>query len=127
MTLGLVRGWGLVAPRWLPFVGGSPVRAGAAVTVALLGALIMTAATVSHLMIWDTVVQGNLTGTRRAVMGWLYAPLLFVGAAAGAGAPLIRLPAPTAAMNTAVPVLPVALSLTVFVPALASGARRTAE
>lgn len=59
MTLGLVRGWGLVAPRWLPPMGRRPVRAEAAVTVALLGAPIMTAATVSHLMIWDTVVQAT--------------------------------------------------------------------
>ncbi|MFJ3928179.1 hypothetical protein [Streptomyces sp. NPDC090022] len=79
LTLGLVRDWGLVAPRRLPFIGGRPVRTGAAVTAALLGALVLTAVTVSQLILWDTVDQGHLTGTHRTVMGWLYAPLLLWG------------------------------------------------
>ncbi|MEV4443715.1 hypothetical protein AB0K09_32960, partial [Streptomyces sp. NPDC049577] len=38
LTLGLVRGWGEVVPRWIPLLGGRPVRPLAAVVPALLGA-----------------------------------------------------------------------------------------
>ncbi|MCY0920165.1 hypothetical protein ACFWBH_07825 [Streptomyces sp. NPDC059999] len=79
LTLGLVRDWGLVAPRWLPVIGGKPVRTWAAAGVALVGALAMTAITLSQLLVWDTVDQGNLTGVHRSIMGWLYAPLLLWG------------------------------------------------
>ncbi|MFD5203521.1 hypothetical protein ACFWM7_25995 [Streptomyces sp. NPDC058375] len=79
LTLGLVSKWGLVAPRWLPFIGGRPVRPMAAVIPAALGALILTLVTFSQLMIWDSVDQESLTGLHRAFMGWCYAPLLLWG------------------------------------------------
>ncbi|MFD0279803.1 hypothetical protein ACFVHB_38745 [Kitasatospora sp. NPDC127111] len=79
MTLGLVRPWGEVVPRWIPLIGGRPVRTWAAVTAALLGAAFMTALTVSQAIVWDSVDGGNLRGTHRAVMGWLYMPLLLWG------------------------------------------------
>jgi hypothetical protein len=38
LTLGLVRPWGEVVPRWIPLLGGRRVRPAAAVVPALLGA-----------------------------------------------------------------------------------------
>lgn len=43
LTLGLVRPWGLVAPRWIPLIGGRRVRPLAAIVPALLGSAILTA------------------------------------------------------------------------------------
>ncbi|MEV7023568.1 hypothetical protein [Kitasatospora sp. NPDC093558] len=42
LTLGLVRPWGLVVPRWIPLLGGRRVRPLAAIVPALLGAAILT-------------------------------------------------------------------------------------
>lgn len=44
LTLGLVRGWGEVFPRWLPLLGGRPVATGAATGAALAGAAGLLAA-----------------------------------------------------------------------------------
>ncbi|MFI6638853.1 hypothetical protein [Streptomyces sp. NPDC050504] len=43
LTVGLVRGWGEVAPSWIPFIGGRPVRPAAATVPAVVGGLILTA------------------------------------------------------------------------------------
>ncbi|RSM77762.1 hypothetical protein DL991_19630 [Amycolatopsis sp. WAC 01375] len=43
LAIGLVRGWGEVVPRWIPFLGGKAVRPMAAVVPAVLGGLILTA------------------------------------------------------------------------------------
>ncbi|MEV6912153.1 hypothetical protein [Amycolatopsis sp. NPDC051071] len=43
LAIGLVRGWGEVAPRWIPFIGGKPVRPMAAVVPAIVGGLVLTA------------------------------------------------------------------------------------
>ncbi|MFI5775160.1 hypothetical protein ACIA74_43435 [Streptomyces sp. NPDC051658] len=79
LTLGLVSNWGLVAPRWLPFIGGRPVRTWAAVVPAALGALILTVVTFSQYLAWDKVDSGSLDDVHRSVMGWCYAPLLLWG------------------------------------------------
>ncbi|MFE6772481.1 hypothetical protein ACFVFD_26280 [Streptomyces fimicarius] len=42
LTIGLVRGWGEVAPAWIPLIGGRRVRPMAAVVPAVLGGLILT-------------------------------------------------------------------------------------
>ncbi len=42
LTIGLVRGWGEVAPAWIPVIGGRRVRPLAAVVPAVLGGLILT-------------------------------------------------------------------------------------
>ncbi|MFI6524078.1 hypothetical protein [Streptomyces uncialis] len=42
LTIGLVRGWGEVAPAWIPVIGGRRVRPMAAVAPAVLGGLILT-------------------------------------------------------------------------------------
>lgn len=42
LTIGLVRGWGEVAPTWIPVIGGRRIRPLAAVVPAVLGGLILT-------------------------------------------------------------------------------------
>ncbi|MBK6047209.1 hypothetical protein [Streptomyces sp. MBT55] len=42
LTIGLVRGWGEVAPAWIPLIGGRRVRPMAAFVPAVLGGLILT-------------------------------------------------------------------------------------
>ncbi|WP_326705752.1 hypothetical protein [Streptomyces cyaneofuscatus] len=42
LTIGLVRGWGEVAPAWIPVIGGRRVRPLAAVVPAVLGGLVLT-------------------------------------------------------------------------------------
>ncbi|MFE9702736.1 hypothetical protein [Streptomyces sp. NPDC005930] len=42
LTIGLVRGWGEVAPAWIPLIGGRPVRPWAAAAPAVLGGLALT-------------------------------------------------------------------------------------
>jgi hypothetical protein len=79
LTLGLVSHWGLVAPRWIPVIGGRPVHPMAAVVPAAVGAVVLTLVTFSQLMLWNTVDEGTPTGAHRAVMGWCYAPLLLWG------------------------------------------------
>ncbi|MGI5171393.1 hypothetical protein ACQEU3_44290 [Spirillospora sp. CA-253888] len=43
LCIGLVRGWGEVAPGWIPFIGGKRVRPLAATVPAVAGGLILTA------------------------------------------------------------------------------------
>jgi hypothetical protein len=42
LTIGLVRGWGEVAPAWIPLIGGRRVRPMAAAVPAVLGGLTLT-------------------------------------------------------------------------------------
>ncbi|MER7850821.1 hypothetical protein ABTZ03_43640 [Kitasatospora sp. NPDC096077] len=42
LTVGLVRPWGQVVPRWIPLIGGRRVRPLSAVVPALLGSLVLT-------------------------------------------------------------------------------------
>ncbi|MFH8560025.1 hypothetical protein [Streptomyces sp. NPDC017988] len=42
LAIGLVRGWGEVAPAWIPIIGGRRIRPMAAVVPAVLGGLILT-------------------------------------------------------------------------------------
>ncbi|MEU4205001.1 hypothetical protein [Streptomyces sp. NPDC045470] len=42
LTTGLVRGWGEVAPAWIPVIGGRRIRPMAAAVPAVLGGLILT-------------------------------------------------------------------------------------
>jgi hypothetical protein len=50
LTLGLVRPWGEVVPRWVPGVGGRPVPVRAATIPASIGATIVAALTVYQLL-----------------------------------------------------------------------------
>ncbi|MFF1379924.1 hypothetical protein [Streptomyces sp. NPDC058308] len=87
MTLGLVRGWGEVVPRWIPVIGGRPVRPLAAVVPALSGA-----AALFGILAWAFYAQsaglgegsggrsgeGGVTGSvdQTAVLVACYAPLI---------------------------------------------------
>jgi hypothetical protein len=42
LTIGLVRGWGEVAPAWIPIIGGRRIRPMAAAAPVVLGGLILT-------------------------------------------------------------------------------------
>jgi hypothetical protein len=78
LTLGLVRRWGEVWPRWVPFAGGRRVRPLAAVVPALAGGVLVTCLGTSMAAGWDS----NMT---QGYDGWailqtvLYAPMLLWG------------------------------------------------
>ncbi|GAA1145514.1 hypothetical protein F4556_002936 [Kitasatospora gansuensis] len=84
LSLGLVRPWGRVAPRWLPLIGGRPIHPLVAVVPAGLGALAVTALTfTAGLGGWyspeamgDPEAPHGLAGL---VMTLCYAPLLLWG------------------------------------------------
>jgi hypothetical protein len=89
LTLGLVRPWGEVAPRWIPVLGGRRMRPRIVVAVAGTGAVLLTLIMLSQLIVWQmidesTLGAGDLTGTARMIMGLCYAPLLAWGPLLGA-------------------------------------------
>jgi hypothetical protein len=48
LTLGLVHRWGEILPRWIPALGGKPVRPRTAIIPASLVAVLMTSAGLAH-------------------------------------------------------------------------------
>lgn len=85
LSFGLVRGWGEVAPSWLPFMGGKRVNPYAAITTATVGALAVTAFWMPLALSWFGVVddgagftgQGwNVLATICIAPGMLWGPLL---------------------------------------------------
>ncbi|KPH99892.1 hypothetical protein OV450_0740 [Actinobacteria bacterium OV450] len=52
LSLGLVRGWGEIAPAWLPFIGGKRINPFAAIVPATLGGLGATAFWAPVLLSW---------------------------------------------------------------------------
>jgi hypothetical protein len=80
LTLGLVRRWGEVTPRWMPFVGGKRVPPLAAIVPAATGALALTVMWVGvFLNAEDIFVVYGLEGSSRIVLIACYAPLLLWG------------------------------------------------
>lgn len=87
LTVGLVRGWGEVAPRWLPLIGGRRIPRLAAVIPAALGALAVTTVTITAALGWahagDTMPAGAMAPDPyhlyAIVMTLCYAPLLAWG------------------------------------------------
>ena len=82
LTLGLVRPWGEVAPRWLPLIGGRRIPVAAAAVPAALGAVALTWLSVRSLADWGSPVNdvdGFPTGGWLTVMAAAYAPLLLWG------------------------------------------------
>ncbi len=81
LTLGLVRPWGEVMPRWIPFLGGRPVDHRIAVLAASLGAFAVT------FLWWVLFFGGLLTSPSpdpgisagEALFVAAYAPLLLWG------------------------------------------------
>ena len=63
MALGLIRPCGEVFPRWIPFLGGKPVRPRTAIVPAALVAAMMTSISLTVLV--DTLINGNDAGEVR--------------------------------------------------------------
>lgn len=78
LTVGLVRPWGEVVPRWIPLIGGHGVRPMAAVVPAALGALVMTVLW-ADVPWWWTYPHDDMTPTGNLVVGVLYQPLILWG------------------------------------------------
>lgn len=81
LTLGLVRGWGEVAPAWMPVIGGRPIHRLAAIIPAGIGACALT-------ILWTAIIgagsnaifdEFGLHGAERAIVLACYLPLLFWG------------------------------------------------
>jgi hypothetical protein len=83
LTLGLVKPWGEVVPRWIPVLGGRRVPTVAAVAAAGLGAVAVTWITVSSAFLWNTPANNGDPGAPHGVAGLVmtvcYAPLLAWG------------------------------------------------
>ncbi|MEU9928769.1 hypothetical protein [Streptomyces anulatus] len=73
LTLGLVRPWGEVVPRWIPLLGGRPVNTGLAVVAASLGALAVT-------FLWWVLFFGGLLTAESPDPGVSAGEVLFVAA-----------------------------------------------
>ncbi|MFI6977571.1 hypothetical protein ACIBSV_03170 [Embleya sp. NPDC050154] len=68
LCLGLVRGWGEVAPAWLPFIGGKRLSPYAVIVPATLGGLAVTAFRAPVLLPWFGLLD---EGVGFSNVGWL--------------------------------------------------------
>ncbi|HZW01145.1 MAG TPA: hypothetical protein VFF55_06205 [Candidatus Deferrimicrobium sp.] len=75
LTLGLVRPWGEVVPRWIPFVGGRPIPPPAVVVPASIGTVILFAIWTPFVFWWNIPDQ-TLTPIGHTLVGVLYLPLI---------------------------------------------------
>ncbi|MGW8378878.1 hypothetical protein [Streptomyces sp. ODS28] len=83
LTLGLVRRWGEVWPRWMPYVGGRTVAVRAAVIPATFGALACSVYGV--LLVWSTFhAEMDITSWGMALLTACYLPLVAWGPLLGA-------------------------------------------
>ncbi|MFG3099049.1 hypothetical protein ACGFZL_00700 [Streptomyces sp. NPDC048182] len=78
LTIGLVRPWGEVVPRWIPLIGGRAVRPMAAVVPAAVGAVALTLMW-ANVPWWWTYPHEDMTSTGNLVVGVLYQPLVLWG------------------------------------------------
>ncbi|MBN0045238.1 hypothetical protein JS756_14175 [Streptomyces actuosus] len=79
LTLGLVQPWGEVVPRWIPLIGGRPVRPLAAVVPALVGSFVLFALSLLVGFVQGgNLADGVLTDTRAQTvfLAVCYTPLL---------------------------------------------------
>ncbi|MDN0197078.1 hypothetical protein [Streptomyces sp. S.PNR 29] len=83
LTLGLVRPWGEVLPRWIPLLGGRRVRPMAAVVPAGLAALALTVLWTPFLA-WWALPHPHMTVLGQTLVGFLYLPLVAWGPLLGA-------------------------------------------
>lgn len=83
LALGLVRPWGETAPRWIPVIGGRPVRPLAAVVPAAAGAAALTALWAA-MPLWWTYPHADMTPAGRLLVGAIYQPLVLWGPLLGA-------------------------------------------
>ncbi|MFF0411809.1 hypothetical protein ACFYUY_15365 [Kitasatospora sp. NPDC004745] len=87
LTLGLVRPWGLVVPRWVPLIGGRRVRPLAAIVPALLGSVVLTVLGAEGLFgRWaaNLAEPDSPRGAAAVVMTLAYLPLVVWGPLLGA-------------------------------------------
>ncbi|MFD9575552.1 hypothetical protein ACFWBI_37755 [Streptomyces sp. NPDC059982] len=83
LTLGLVRPWGEVLPRWVPFLAGRRVHPLAAVVPAGLGAVALTVIW-TPFALWWAIPHPGMTALGSTVAGFLYLPLVAWGPLLGA-------------------------------------------
>ncbi|MFJ9743434.1 hypothetical protein [Streptomyces sp. NPDC101166] len=83
LTYGLIRPWGEVWPRWIPYLGGRPVPVLAAVVPAALGALACTVYGV--LLVWTTLhAHMDIAPWGQWILNACYLPLVAWGPLLGA-------------------------------------------
>ena len=75
LSLGLVRPWGEVVPRWIPRLGGRAIPARAVVVSASIGAGILFVLWTPFLFWWN-IPDVTLTAAGHTVVGFLYLPLV---------------------------------------------------
>ncbi|MFD3326590.1 hypothetical protein [Streptomyces sp. NPDC058701] len=78
LTLGLVRPWGEVLPRWVPFIGGHRPNPRAVTVVAGLGAGALTL-TLTQFAFWWSFPHPDMTPLGSTIAGILYLPLIAWG------------------------------------------------
>ncbi|MFI5646414.1 hypothetical protein [Kitasatospora sp. NPDC051705] len=78
LTVGLVRPWGTVAPRWVPFIGGRRVDPRAVVVTASLGAAGLVCLW-TPFAAWWTFPPSGMSPLGHAVVGFLYLPTVAWG------------------------------------------------
>ncbi|MCX5380098.1 hypothetical protein [Streptomyces sp. NBC_00091] len=83
LTLGLVRPWGEVLPRWIPLVGGRRPAPGRVVAAAGVGAAVLTLVW-TPFAFWWLVPHPDMTASGAALVGFLYLPLAAWGPLLGA-------------------------------------------
>ena len=75
LTLGLVRPWGEVVPRWIPVLGGRAVNARSATVAASLGAAILIVLWTPFIFWWQ-LPHDDMTPTGSMLVGILYVPMV---------------------------------------------------
>lgn len=78
LTLGLIKPWGEVLPRWVPWVGGRLVPTVPVVSAALTGAALLTFLW-TPLLFWWSIPHPDMTAAGANVVGFLYLPLVAWG------------------------------------------------
>ncbi|AJC54245.1 hypothetical protein GZL_01649 [Streptomyces sp. 769] len=78
LTLGLVRPWGEVLPRWIPLVGGRRPNPRAVTVAAGLGAGALTLG-LTQFALWWAFPHPNMTPLGNTIAGFLYLPLVAWG------------------------------------------------
>lgn len=83
LTLGLVRPWGEVVPRWIPLLGGRPIHPLAAVVPAGVAAVALTVLW-TPFVAWWAIPHPDMTALGNTIVGFLYLPLVAWGPLLGA-------------------------------------------
>uniref|UniRef100_A0AAU1M436 ABC transporter permease n=1 Tax=Streptomyces sp. NBC_00148 TaxID=2903626 RepID=A0AAU1M436_9ACTN len=78
LTLGLVRPWGEVLPRWIPLVGGRRPNPRAKTVAASLGAAVLTLL-LAQFAFWWAFPHPDMTPLGSTIAGILYLPLVAWG------------------------------------------------